>query len=157
YIGLVNTSRENKELRNQIDRLKVQNMRMEEMKSENRLLRGMLQFSNANRDLKLIPARVLSQDISLIYKTAIIDKGGKSGFRMDMPVLTPDGIVGKVVAVSPHTAQILLITDPNSAIPSAIGSTRVKGILKGRGGNLLILDYVRRDEEVKKGDSIVTS
>jgi rod shape-determining protein MreC len=157
YIGLVNTSRENKELRQKNDRLKVRSMIMDEIKSENRRLRVMLDFKEAHRELSLIPADLLSQDITLIFKTAIIDKGTSSGFHADMAILSPNGVVGKVVAVSPHTSQILLITDPNSAIPAVIESTRVKGIIKGRGGNLLTLEYVRRAEDVKKGDSIVTS
>ncbi|HNY65667.1 MAG TPA: rod shape-determining protein MreC [Deltaproteobacteria bacterium] len=157
YIGLVNTSRENRELRLRNDRLKVRSMILDELKSENRRLRAMLDFKEAHRELSLIPANLLSQDITLIFKTAIIDRGSKSGFHVDMPILSPDGVVGKVIAVSPHTSQILLITDPNSAIPAHIESTRVKGIIKGRGGNLLTLEYVRKAEDVKIGDSIVTS
>jgi rod shape-determining protein MreC len=117
----------------------------------------MLAFKAAHQELVLLPANFLSQDITLIFKTAIIDKGTGSGFQVEMPIISPGGVVGKVVSTSPHTSQILLITDPNSAIPAVIESTRVKGIIKGRGGNLLSLDYVRRAENVKAGDSIVTS
>lgn len=157
YIGLVNTSRENKELKKQVDVLRVQCMTMEELKSENRRYKAMLEFKNERQDLSLIPASLLSHDITLIFKTAVIDKGLNNGFRLDMAVLSPEGVVGKVVAVAPHTAQILLITDPNSAIPSVIESSRVKGIIKGRGGNLLSLEYVRRTEDVKVGECVVTS
>lgn len=157
YIGLVNTSRENRDLKKQVDKLRVQCMVMEELKTENKRFRIMLDFKDAHPELQLIPSSLLSQDITLIFKTALIDKGINSGFRVDMPVLSPNGVVGKVVAVSPHTAQVLLITDPNSAIPAAIETTRVKGIIKGRGGNLLNLEYVRRDENVKVGDCVVTS
>ena len=157
YIGLVNTSWENRELRRQNDRLKVRCMALEEVKSENRRLRGMLQFKEAHPELSLIPAALLSQDITLIFKTAIIDKGSTGGFHVEMPVISPDGVVGKVVSVSPRTSQVLLITDPNSAIPAVVASTRVKGIVKGRGGNLLSLEYVRRTENIKAGDSVVTS
>jgi rod shape-determining protein MreC len=157
YVGLVNTSRENKELRKQNDRLTVKSMITDELKSENRRLRGMLDFKAAHQELSLIPANLLSQDITLIFKTAIIDKGSTSGFHADMPVISTTGVVGKVVSASPHTSQVLLITDPNSAIPAVVESSRVKGIIKGRGGNLLSLDYVRRTESIKVGDSIVTS
>ncbi len=157
YIGLVNTSRENKELKKQVETLRVRSMTLEELKSENRRYRAMLEFKNQRQDLSLIPANLLSHDITLIFKTAVIDKGFNSGFRMDMAILSPDGVVGKVVSVSPRTAQILLITDPNSAIPSVIESSRVKGVIKGRGGNLLSLEYVRSTEDVKVGDCVVTS
>lgn len=157
YIGLVNTSRENEELTKQIDKLRVQCMSMNDLRTENKRFRAMLDFKEAHQEFSLIPASLLSQDITIIFKTAIIDKGTISGFHTDMPILSPEGIVGKVVAVSPHTSQILLITDPNSAIPAIIESTRVKGIIKGRGGNLLSLEYVRRTENVKIGDCVVTS
>jgi rod shape-determining protein MreC len=157
YIGLVNTRAENRELRDQNDRLRVRCMITDELKSENRRLRNMLEFKNAHPELSLVPASLLSQDITLIFKTAIIDKGADSGFHPDMPVISPNGVVGKVISASAHTSQILLITDPNSAIPAVIESTRVKGIIKGRGGNLLSLEYVRRTEGVKKGDTVVTS
>jgi rod shape-determining protein MreC len=157
YIGLVNTSWENKELRKQNDRLRVRCMITDELKSENMRLRAMLDFKAAHQELALIPANLLSQDITLIFKTAIIDKGANSGFHMDMPIISPAGVVGKVVSASPHTSQILLITDPNSAIPAVIESSRIKGIIKGRGGNLLNLDYVRSAENVKIGDCVITS
>lgn len=157
YIGLVNTNRENKDLKNRVDTLRVQCMALEELKTENRRYKAMLEFKNERRDLYLIPASLLSHDITLVFKTATIDKGLNRGFRMDMPVLSPEGVVGKVIAVAPHTSQILLITDPNSAIPAVIESSRVRGIIKGRGGNLLSLEYVRRTEDIKVGESVVTS
>jgi rod shape-determining protein MreC len=129
----------------------------DELKSENRRLRTMLDFKAAHQELSLVPATLLSQDITLAFKTAIIDKGASSGFHPEMPVISPGGVVGKVISTSTNTAQILLITDPNSAIPAVVESTRVKGIVKGRGGNLLNLEYVRRTEGVKPGDSVVTS
>ena len=71
YIGLVNTGRENKELKKLNDQLRVQCMAMNELKKENKNLRAMLQFKESNKDFSLIPARLLSQDITLIFKTAI--------------------------------------------------------------------------------------
>jgi rod shape-determining protein MreC len=62
-----------------------------------------------------------------------------------------------VITISPHTSQVLLITDPNSAIPAVIEDTRVKGIVKGTGTNLLNLEYVRSTEFVQVGSMVVTS
>jgi rod shape-determining protein MreC len=132
-------------------------MNLEELRSENERLRLMLDFKAVHKEFSLHPASLLAQDITLVFKTAVIDKGSRSGFFVNMPIVNPDGVVGRVVAVSSHTSQILMITDPNSAIPALIASTRVKGIVKGTGGESLRLEYVRRTDDVKIGDFVVTS
>ncbi|HPV28089.1 MAG: rod shape-determining protein MreC [Bacteriovoracaceae bacterium] len=157
YIFLVNTSHENEVLRKEIDELRVRSMNLEDIKNENQRLRAMLEFKEAFQDFSLIPASVLSQDITHVFKTVLIDKGSRSGFGINTPILNPSGVVGRVIAVSPHTAQVLLITDPNSSIPALIESSRVKGIVKGREESLLSLEYVRSTEEVNVGDCVVTS
>ena len=157
YVYLVDTKQDNDELKKKIDELKVQGMNLEELRSENERLRNMLDFKAAHQEFILYPASLLAQDITLVFKTAVIDKGSRSGFFINMPIVNPNGVVGRVVAVSSHTSQILMITDPNSAIPALIASTRVKGIVKGTGGKSLKLEYVRRTDEVKIGDFVVTS
>ncbi|HOO37138.1 MAG TPA: rod shape-determining protein MreC [Deltaproteobacteria bacterium] len=157
YIYLVDTKRDNEELKKSNDALRVQSMNLEELRSENERLRLMLDFKAAHTEFSLYPASLLAQDITLVFKTAVIDKGSRSGFFVNMPIVNPDGVVGRVVAVSSHTSQILMITDPNSAIPALIASTRVKGIVKGTGGESLRLEYVRRTDDVKIGDFVVTS
>ena len=157
YIYLVDTKRDNEELKKSNDALRVQCMNLEELRSENERLRLMLDFKAAHTEFSLHPASLLAQDITLVFKTAVIDKGSRSGFFVNMPIVNPDGVVGRVVAVSSHTSQILMITDPNSAIPALIASTRVKGIVKGTGGESLRLEYVRRTDDVKIGDFVVTS
>lgn len=157
YVFLVNTRQDNEELRKQIDHLRVQCMMLEELRSENERLRDMLDFKAAHKEFTLYPARLLTQDITLVFKTAIIDKGSLNDFFVNMPIVNPHGVVGKVIAVSPHTSQILLSTDPNSSIPAMIESTRVKGIVKGTGGKSLRFEYVRRSEDVHIGDSVITS
>ena len=157
YVFLVDTKQDNDELKEQINQLRVQGMTLEELRSENERLRNMLDFKAAHQEFILYPASLLAQDITLVFKTAVIDKGSRSGFLINMPIVNPEGVLGRVVAVSAHTSQILMITDPNSAIPALIASTRVKGIVKGTGGKSLRLEYVRRTDEVKIGDFVVTS
>ena len=157
YIYLVDTKQDNDELKKRNDELKVQCMNLDEIRSENERLRLMLDFEEAHKEFSLYPASLFAQDISLVFKTAIIDKGSRNGFFVNMPIVNPDGVAGRVVAVSSHTSQILLVTDPNSAIPALIASTRVKGIVKGTGGENLRLEYVRRIDEVKIGDYVITS
>jgi rod shape-determining protein MreC len=157
YVSLVNTRQENKELRKKIEQASVQCMTMQELRSENERLRSMLDYKSEYPNFKLYPARLLNQDITMVFKTVIIDKGSKSGFYTDMPIVNPTGLVGRVIAASPHTSQVLLVTDPNSAIPVVIEESQVKGIVKGMGTSVLSMEYVRNTELVQVGSVVVTS
>ncbi|HPI93811.1 MAG TPA: rod shape-determining protein MreC [Deltaproteobacteria bacterium] len=157
YLALVNVRRENKELVRELQRLRFQHMAMQGLEGENERLRAMLDFKSEHGDYQLLPATLLAQDISVIFRTVIIDRGTTHGFAVNMPVVSPLGLVGRVMAVSPHTAQVLLITDPNSAVPAVIEETQVKGIVKGTGTNVLSLEYVRSTELVEVGNMVVSS
>ncbi|HHO76646.1 MAG TPA: rod shape-determining protein MreC [Deltaproteobacteria bacterium] len=157
YVFLVNAREENTDLKKRLDEMRVQGMILEELRSENKRFRTMLDFKETHKEFTLYPASLLTQDITLIYKTAVVDKGSRSRFFIDMPIVNPDGVVGKVVGVSFNTSQILLITDPNSAIPALIESTRIKGIVKGTGGESVSLEYVRSSEDIHIGDKVITS
>ena len=157
YIYTVNARQENEKLHQELDLMRVQCMNMEELRHENRRLRAMLEFKKAYHDFELHPASLLTQDITLVFKTAVIDRGKRDGFYEDMPVVTPAGVMGRVISASPSTSQVLLITDPNRAIPVLIESSRVKGVLKGSGHGYLTLEYVRRTEQFAVGDKVVTS
>ncbi|MCE5276128.1 MAG: rod shape-determining protein MreC [Deltaproteobacteria bacterium] len=157
YVALVNTRQENKELRKELQKTQVLCMTMQEVRSENERLSAMLGFKSEHKDFQLYPARLLGQDITNVFKTVIVDRGSRNKFFTDMPVVSPLGLVGRVITTSPHTSQVLLITDPNSAIPAIIEETRVKGVVKGAGTNVLNLEYVRSTELVQVGSTVVTS
>jgi len=157
YVDLVNTQQENIELKQKNDEMQIRCMNLEDLKSENERYRAMLGFKAAHKDFELIPASLLTQDITLVFKTAVIDRGRRNGFFTNMPIVSPEGVLGRVIDVTPHTSQVLLITDPNSSIPALIESSRIKGIVKGRGDGMLTLEYVRRTEDIHVGDCIITS
>lgn len=157
YIYLVDVRQENLVLKEEIDEMQVQCMRLQELRQENQQLKEMIDYRAEHSEFVLIPAGLLAHDITLVFKTVIIDRGNRHGFYLDMPIVTPSGVVGRVIAVSPHTAEVLLITDPNSAIPAIIEDSRIKGIVKGMGTSTLHLEYVRRTEDVKIGSPVVTS
>jgi len=157
YIFLVDTRAENKDMKKRLDQARVQCMIVNQLKIENERLRSMLDFKSEHADYKFFPAGLLSQDITNVFKTVVVDRGKTSGFHADMPIVSPMGLVGRIIAVSPHTSQVLLVTDPNSAVPAIIEETRVKGIVKGTGTNVLSLEYVRTNELVQVGNMVVTS
>lgn len=157
YIFLVNTRAENKELKKKLDEARVQCMAVQALKMENGRLREMLDFKSEHSGYRLFPATLLSQDITNVFKAVVIDRGKTGGFFVGMPIVSTQGLVGRAIAVSGHTSQVLLITDPNSAVPAIIEESRVKGIVKGMGANVLSLEYVRNTELVQVGSMVVTS
>jgi rod shape-determining protein MreC len=94
-----------------------------------------------------------SESSNLLY----LDKGTKDGIRSDMPVITPDGIVGKVLTVYDETAQVLMISDPTSGVGATLANSRLKGIVNGTSGGELRLNYIMGDETVRPGEALVTS
>ena len=87
----------------------------------------------------------------------MLDKGNADGVRKNMAVVTPLGVVGQVVAVTPHTAKVLLMTDPNSGIDVLVQRTRSRGIVSGSLETGTILKYVKRSEDIQEGDRLITS
>jgi rod shape-determining protein MreC len=157
YVALVNTRRENKELRRQMDVLRFRCQAMRGLERENEKLRAMLDFRASHPQYRLEPARVVAQDITAVFRTMIIDRGRLHGVSPDTAVVAPEGLVGRVTALTPHTSQVLLVTDPTSSVPAVIEQSGVKGIVKGTGNGLLNMEYVRNTELVGVGEVVMTS
>ncbi|OGP66144.1 MAG: rod shape-determining protein MreC, partial [Deltaproteobacteria bacterium RBG_13_47_9] len=104
-----------------------------------------------------IGAEVIGQDPSSWFKSVTIDKGERDGVKQGMAVVSPIGIIGRILKTAPHYATVLLITDYNSAVDSIVQRTRAKAIVEGKGENRCQLKYLLRTEEVAIGDAVVTS
>lgn len=123
---------------------------------ENQRLRLLLDFK-ARTPFATAAAEVIGASPGENSNTVLIDKGVDAGFTTDLPVVTPDGVAGKIIAVYPRSAQVLLITDPSSGVGSLLQNNRVQGVLKGTGRGLCQLDYVMNQDAVSPGDLVVTS
>jgi len=127
---------------------------------ENERLKKLLDFT---RDVtyQSIPARVVARDPSVWFNSLIINRGSTSGVDLDMPVVTPEGIVGRVVGVGPVSAQVMLITDERAAagaVVGQLGQSNALGSVRGFGKNgLLEMRYVSGLETVGVGDYVVTT
>jgi rod shape-determining protein MreC len=104
-----------------------------------------------------VAAEVIGSSPGENSNTILIDKGTDAGLRADLPVVTADGVAGKIVAVYGHSSQVLLITDPAAGAGALLDQRRVQGVLKGEGRGLCRLDYVMNDNAVSPGDKVVTS
>ena len=119
-------------------------------------MRGLLNFKNG-LTFQTVAAEVIATSPGETSNAIFIDKGSDSGLTSDLAVITPEGVVGKIVAIFPHSAQVLLITDPSSGVGATFAQSRVQGILKGAGNSSCDLHYVMNEENVARGEAIATS
>ncbi|MBW1981447.1 MAG: rod shape-determining protein MreC [Deltaproteobacteria bacterium] len=156
YFYLVGLQKDNEELRQRLAELKAELNRLQEAELANQRLRALLDFKQA-MTTPLLPAEVVASDPSGWFQTVLIDKGRVDGVVRDLAVVNAAGLVGRVIGASRHHAKVLLIIDRNSAVDSLVQRTRSRGVLVGTGDGSCRLKYVRRNEEVRLGDEIISS
>jgi len=121
-----------------------------------RRLQTLLGFKEQFID-KTIAAQVIGSSGSEQSRLVYLDKGSADGISQDMAVISAQGVVGKVMQVFRHTAQVLLVNDQNSGVGTILEQSRLQGVLKGRATGELVLDKIMAEEEVKAGDRVLTS
>jgi rod shape-determining protein MreC len=104
-----------------------------------------------------MPAQVISTTGSEFSRGVFIDKGARDGIKADMPVITPDGIVGKVFRVYPTSSLVLEINDTSSGAGVILEKSRLQGILKGSPTGQTFLANIMADEKIEPGERILTS
>jgi len=157
YFYLRGVRQENRDLREQIEQLRLEQVRLKQDAEQARRLQSLLgfkeQFIGATKAAQVIGSSG-SEQSRLVY----IDKGSNDGIKNEMPVITADGVVGKVLSViDGSTSQVLLINDQQSGVGAILERSRLQGVLKGRASGELVIDKIMTDEEVKPGDRILTS
>lgn len=139
-------------------RLEVQNAH--QTWEENERLKGLLNLKEKT-GYDQIAARVIARDSSIWFNTITIDRGSSSGIALNMPVVTAGGIVGRVIALSPWTAQVMMLSDEKAAagaIVGQLGGSGALGSVRGLGENGLIeMRYVSGLEKVEVGDYVLTT
>lgn len=156
YVALQSVEDENHRLRQEIEWLRGQNNQLREAASATQRLTALLQFKEQALST-MIAAQVIGRDASNRYKSVIVNKGDSDGIQKDMGVITPSGVVGRVVKTTGATSVVLLVTDPNNAIAGLIQRTRDEGIVEGTLQGRAKLKYIPMLSAVKEGDYVVTS
>jgi rod shape-determining protein MreC len=156
YLNLVNVRRENKELRQSITVLTARILENREALIANERLKSLLELKSSLQ-VPSLAAAVIGEDGSPWFKTLVIDRGGADGLAEGMPVVTVSGIVGRLVKVAANSSRVLLLTDHASAVAAVVQRSRARGVVKGKGGGLCSLEFALRDEDVKVGDTVITS
>ena len=156
YFDLVGVQRENTRLRAELAREETQRARLAELEAENLRLSYMLELKQALA-LRSAAANVIGADATGLARTLVVEGGSDQGFAAGMAVLSTDGVVGKIIAVGPGSSRVLLINDHNSALDAFDQRSRVRGIVAGLVDEGMVMKYVDRSEDIKSGDTIVTS
>jgi rod shape-determining protein MreC len=156
YVFLINLRKENKELKYQIFKIEKELTLFEKSEKDNYKLKSMLNFSFSYPQ-SMIPAEVICWDATYHFNSIFINQGEESGIKYNMPVITDYGVVGKVISVSSHVAQVQLLIDKMSRISAIIKRTGEEGIVKGTGGDYLEMNYIPGESMVTIGDLLITS
>jgi rod shape-determining protein MreC len=156
YFDLVNVRRDNERLKSELALMKTNQSRLVELETENKHLADLLSLNDALGGSS-IAANVIGSDANGLARTLVINQGASSGLRVGMAVLSFQGVVGKIIAVSPHASRVLLIDDHNSALDAFDQRTRTRGIVAGIVDDGITMKYVERSQDVRPDDVIVTS
>lgn len=152
---------QNKMLRNEVTQLRVQNLQAQEYASENTRLRERLDYKNTATQFDLKAARVIGRESATWSSMIVINRGTVDGVHEDMPVVTPKGLVGRVVEAGPNSSKVQLIIDPRSSVGTLVQrpESRVNGIVEGDPDNPTMPRMVNipKTADVQEGDVIVTS
>src|SRR5229473_3634241 len=157
YFALQNTTKDNEKIRHENDALKLQITQLQGKAAEADRLAALLNFRQSHGDVPMMGARVIGTGAGTASLMIQLDRGERDGIRKNMGVITPDGVVGKVVESYPHASQVLLLTDKDSGVGAMLADSRIQSPVGGTGEPLLAMKYVPNDDTVNLGEHVVTS
>ena len=156
YLYLRGVRQENRDLKAEIEQLRLEQVRLSQDASQAKRLQALLGFKEQSI-LQTLPAQVVGSSGSEQSRSLFLDKGKDDGLQRNMAVITSEGVVGKILQVYPHTAQVLLINDQTSGLGAIVERLRLQGIVRGSPNGETMLEKVMADEEVQAGDKVITT
>lgn len=156
YFYLRGVRAQNRQLQDEIEQLRLQQVRLSEDAGQARRLQRLLGFKE-QFIAKTLAAQVIGSSGSDMSRVVYIDKGEGDGVRQDMAVITANGVVGKILRVFPTSSQVLLINDPSSGVGVILEKSRLQGVIKGTPNGQVVLEKMMSDERVEPGDQLLTS
>ena len=156
YFFLRGVRAENRQLKEQIEQMRLEQVRLSEDAAQARRLQTLLSFKEQFVS-KTVAAQVIGTAGSDLSRMVYIDKGQNSGIGPDMAVITSDGIVGKVLLAGPNESRVLLISDQTSGVGAILEKSRLQGVLRGSANGEVMLERVMSDEQVQPGETVLTS
>ena len=156
YIALRQVREENDALKHQLAATEIQIQEQRALADRTRSLAELLELRQS-LDLKTTAAEIIGAASTPDFRTVTIDKGSQQGLAVDMAVIAPAGIVGRVVIPSQRASKVQLLIDRNAAAGAVVARSRSQGVVVGTGETRLRMDYVSTSSDVVVGDTVVTS
>ncbi|MFN7985636.1 MAG: rod shape-determining protein MreC [Vicinamibacterales bacterium] len=156
YVALRGVQAENEALRNQIAQVQVDLQQQRALADRTRSLEAILNL-RSSLEVETTAARIIGAAASPELRTVTIDKGSTHGIKVDMAVIAPGGVVGRVVVAGSRASRVQLIVDRNAAAGALVERSRAQGVAVGVGDGRLRLDYVSQTADITPGDTLVTS
>jgi rod shape-determining protein MreC len=156
YINLRGVRAENEMLKQQLGELQVKFQQERAAAERTRQLEQLLGIQQQIAT-QSVATNVIGASASPDSRTVTIDKGTSSGVRLNMPVITPTGVVGRVVTPTKHASKVQLLVDRNAGAGALVDRSRAQGVILGSGEELLNMKFVSATADVKPGDTVSTS
>ena len=147
----------NAQLENDVSRLQTQVIQLQQQQHQAQVLYALLNFARANPENEYVAAAVIGRDPSPFLHYVIIDHGSDDGIRHGMPVVTEQGLVGRVDAVTAGAARVQLINDPGSQINVKLQSSQTEVMLNGSITGDINLGMIPQDLNLQPGEVVLTS
>ncbi|HMN11612.1 MAG TPA: rod shape-determining protein MreC [Bellilinea sp.] len=148
---------ENANLKAEVSSLQSQIIALHASQSELEVIASLLDYKRASPLNKYVVASVIGKDPSPFLNYVIINKGSDDGIRSDMPVITGEGLVGRIVSTTANAARVQLISDPGSILNVKFGAGNISGQVHGSVTGEITLERVSQTEPLNPGDIVLTS
>jgi rod shape-determining protein MreC len=164
FAGLFQSNPDVEALRRRLVELEAENTRLvgevaqlKENEAEVRVLEGLLNYARSQPENKYLAANLIGRDTSPFLTYLIFDRGSDNGVTRDMPVVTGEGLVGRVVEVTSNACKVIPITDPASAVAGRLQNSRETGMVVGQLGGGLQMQFITQQSRVEPGERVLTS
>jgi rod shape-determining protein MreC len=138
-------------------RLQVQIVELQQQVTEAQLLSTLVDYERRHVENQYTAASVIARDVSPFMHYVIIDRGSDDGLRKGMPVITQQGLVGSIAAVTAGAARVQLINDPGSSVNVLLQQSGEEAVLNGQITGEIELNMIRQNASIQPGDLVMTS
>jgi len=156
YVDLRGVRAENARLRAQVEAFADEDRQANEARQEAERLRELLDLRDRT-EYTSVAGRVIGRDSPSGARVLLVDRGSRAGLKVNQPIITPRGVVGRVIAAAPGIAKVQTILDPNSGVAAIVQRTRIQGVVVGDGERSCRMDFVTDLSSIEVGDVVVTS
>lgn len=154
---LARLQQRNAELESEVSRLQTEIIELKQQLIETRVLEALVDFARVNPENRYVAAQVIGRDPSPFLQYVIINRGSDDGLRRGMPVVTQQGLVGRIAAVTAGAARVQLITDAGSKVNVRVDPSEARAVLNGDVTGDISLDNIPQSAQITVGDIVLTS